>query len=633
MPGLSRELYARCHATLMKCREFDSNTLLRVVFIIDELAPFHSELSQAENKKDRVDICLASLLPKHLKDGRPVLPLFLTVLHDRYSQDDALHHELGALVEPVQAALIYESGVSSAQKTQRVFISYKRNARPDEAVAMYLARFLSDQGKQVFIDQKLKVGMDWINEIHDQIAQSDFLVVLLSPESMKSDMVLEEVRFADLQWRDTGRPRILPIRLGYEGLLPYPLNEYLRPLQYALWRSEADTPYVARRILNAMEGAETLHRYSEASAHAAVQQTVSKSTMAGMPIAEPHSNFDPRLILEAPGGSVDLESPFYIERRADARLKWELDKAGTITTIRAPRQMGKTSLLVRGAEHARQRGSPILFFDFQMIDPNCLQSLDFFLHHIALRIAIALKIETENVDKVRQIPLSPQDRLTRFLEDYVLQQASHPIILAIDEADRLFEAPFRQEFFSLIRAWFTLMRGSNPLWKRLNVAMVISTQPYLLIDDINQSPFNVGLKIDLEDFALEQVQDLNQRHGTPLNESELLDMMELLGGHPYLVRQALYTLVDEGITWAELARSAASESGPFSSHLRQYLWRLRDKPQLIEAIKSILYSKQPYADEVTLTRLNAAGLIRQDESGRYHCRCQLYDLYFRRVLL
>lgn len=633
MLGLSKELYTRCRATLSKCREFDSDARLRVVFIIDELAPFCSVLSEAENREDRVDMCLASLLPKHLKDGRPVLPLFLTVLRDRYSQDDALHHELGALVEPVQAALIYESGVSSAQKTQRVFISYKRNARPDEAIAMYLARFLSDQGKQVFIDQKLKVGMDWINEIHDQIAQSDFLVVLLSPESMKSDMVLEEVRFADLQWRDTGRPRILPIRLSYEGPLPYPLDEYLRPLQYALWLSEADTPFVARRILNAIEGTETLHRHSDALSSTTVWQTISKSTAAGQPIAEPVSNFDPRLILEVPGGLVDLESPFYIERRADVRFKRELDMAGTVITIRAPRQMGKTSLLMRGIEYARQQGSPILFFDFQMIDPTYLQTLDFFLHYMALSVAIALKIKPENVDSVWQIPLSPKERLTRFLEDYVLQPLTRPIILAIDEADRLFEATFRQEFFSLIRAWFTKMRGFNPLWKRLNVALVISTQPYLLIDDINQSPFNVGLKIDLEDFTLEQVQDLNQRHGMPLNEPELLDMMTLLGGHPYLVRQALYTLVDEGITWVEMARVATTEAGPFSSHLRQYIWRLWDNPQLVEAIKNILLNKQPYADQITLTRLNAAGLIRQDESGRYRCRCQLYDTYFRRIFL
>jgi hypothetical protein len=632
MLGLSKELYSRCRATLSKCREFDNDARLRVVFIIDELAPFCSVLSEAENKEDRVDMCLASLLPKSQKDGRSVLPVFLTVLRDRYSEDDALHYELEALAKDVESAFASQHSISYAQETQRVFISYKRNASPDEAIAKYLARFLSDKGRQTFIDQKIKVGMDWINEIHDQIAQSDFLVVLLSPESMMSEMVLEEVKFADSQWFETGRPRLLPVRLRYEGPLPYPLDEYLRPLQYALWLIEADTPQVARRILNAMEGTETLHRYSEVPAHTIVRQNIPQTTVTGKPIAEPHSNFDPRLILEAPGGLVDLESPFYIERRGDARLKRELSRAGTTTTIRAPRQMGKTSLLMRGVEYARQQGSPVLFFDFQMIDPTCLRSLDTFLRDMALRITTALKIEPEEVERIWQIPFSPKDRLTQFLEDYALQQATHPIILAIDEADRLFDSPFRQEFFSLIRAWFT-KRGFDERWKRLNVAMAISTQPYLLIDDVNLSPFNVGLRIDLEDFTLAQVQDLNQRHGMPLNEAELLNMMALLGGHPYLVRQALYTLVDEEMTWLDLVRIAATETGPFSSHLRQYLWQLRDKPQLIEAIKNVLLNKQPYADEMTLTRLSAAGLIQQDEIGRYHCRCQLYELYFKRVLL
>jgi hypothetical protein len=246
--------------------------------------------------------------------------------------------------------------VDARRGTGRVFISYKRNSEPDETLAMYMARFLGDRGKQVFTDQKLKAGMDWVDEIRDQIAQADFLVVLLSPASMNSEMVFEEVKFADIQWRETGRPRILPVRVDYEGPLSHQLDEYLRPLQYVLWTGETDTPDVARRILNAMEGSETLSRYAESVATETVLQPVSKSTVDGRAVAQPRSYFDPRLILEAPGGVVDLESPFYVERRADARLKRELSRSGTTTTIRAARQMGKTSLLVRGVEHARQGG-------------------------------------------------------------------------------------------------------------------------------------------------------------------------------------------------------------------------------------------------------------------------------------
>jgi hypothetical protein len=381
-----------------------------------------------------------------------------------------------------------------------------------------------------------------------------------------------------------------------------------------------------------MEGTETLSRYAEAPPEITISQTISKVTPAGSPIAEPYHSFDPRR-LETPGYAVDSESHFYIERRADRRLKRVLDRDGTTTTICAPHQMGKTSLLVRGVEHARQQGSPIVFFDFQMVDQSHLQSLDIFLRYLALNIAVAMKIEPEKVEMVWQTPLGPKDRLTHFLEDYVLTQMTpRPIILAIDEADRLFECPFRREFFSLIRAWFT-MRAFNSLWRKLNVVMVISTQPYLLIDDINQSPFNVGLRLELEDFTLEQVRDLNHRHGMPLAESELSKMIELLGGHSYLIRQALYTLIDEEMRWAELARVAITETGPFNSHLRRYLWQLRDKPQLITALKNILSNKEPYADELTLTRLNSAGLIRDDESGKCRLRCQLYELYFRKCFL
>lgn len=545
-------------------------------------------------------------------------------LNDRTAERDYIQAELDKLEQELHSLV-------AAQNIQRIFISYKRDVDPDESVAMYLARFLSDHGKHTFVDQKLKVGMPWIQEIHDQIAESDFLVVLLSTDSMISDMVLEEVKFADLQWRETGRPRILPIRLNYDGPLPYDLDKYLRPLQYAEWVGEETTPEVARRILNAIEGNETLSRDATSKTNITTPQTASRSTVHGQQLAKPYSNFDPRLILEATGGMVDLDSPFYVERRVDSTLKRELKRQGTTTTIRAGRQMGKTSLLVRGVDFARQQGSSIVFSDFQHIERTYLQSLDIFLHHLALEIAATLKVDFDKVELVWKTPFSSKERLTHFLEDHVLPNVTLPIILAIDEADQLFRSTFYQEFFSLIRAWYT-MRGLNSLWRRLNVVMVISTHPNLLIDDDHQSPFNVGLRLELQDFTADQVYDLNERHGTPLNDTELDDMIELLGGHPYLVRQAFFTLVDEEITWTELSKIAPTDSGPFSAHLRQYLWQLRDKPQLTQAMKSILQGQTP-SDETALIRLTAAGLVSENEDGQCRCRCRLYHLYFKRFFL
>jgi len=106
MTGLSNELYQRCRTTLLKCSEFDSNELLRAVFVTAELSPFRSGLPDAANKAERVDVCLDFLLPKRLSDGRPVLPLFLAALRDRYQPGDALRDELEALSDAVQFAMV-----------------------------------------------------------------------------------------------------------------------------------------------------------------------------------------------------------------------------------------------------------------------------------------------------------------------------------------------------------------------------------------------------------------------------------------------------------------------------------------------------------------------------------------------
>ena len=99
---------------------------------------------------------------------------------------------------------------------------------------------------------------------------------------------------------------------------------------------------------------------------------------------------------------------------------------------------------------------------------------------------------------------------------------------------------FKKHFFALLRSWDS-RRAFDANWRKLNLVVVISTHPYLLIDDVNLSPFNVGLNIQLKDFNSDQVADLNQRHGSPLMPEEIPALMALLGGHPYLVRQAFYT--------------------------------------------------------------------------------------------
>jgi len=61
--------------------------------------------------------------------------------------------------------------------------------------------------------------------------------------------------------------------------------------------------------------------------------------------------------MEYPGGPVPLTSPFYVERPPVERLaSAELEKPGSVIRIRAPRRMGKSSLLLRLLAQGRDRG-------------------------------------------------------------------------------------------------------------------------------------------------------------------------------------------------------------------------------------------------------------------------------------
>jgi len=406
-----------------------------------------------------------------------------------------------------------------------LFICYKRHADPDQKLAAYLHEFLTGQGHNVFIDESLRTGETWLEEIDRQIKVSDFLIVLLSKESADSEMVQAEVSRAYEYRRLQGRPHTLPVRIAFEGLLPYSIAAFLDPLQYVLWGNDADNEQVAREVLAAVEG--SLPKRAPMQIRPMAEGETRTISEDGRPVADdealhpPLPEFDPRFLeeLEAPGGAVKLRDRFYVERQADARLQREVVRSGTTTTIRAARQTGKSSLLVRGIHHARQTGAQVVCLDLQRLDRDHLATPDVFLRYLAECIVRRLRLDPAEVEKSWRGPLGPQDKLTYLMEDYVLPGCDDPIVLALDEADRLLQTDFYKDFFALVRSWHN-SRALDERWNQLNVVMVISTEPYLLIPDVTQSPFNVGLRLYLKDFDEAQVRDLNRRHGSPVTEDD-----------------------------------------------------------------------------------------------------------------
>jgi hypothetical protein len=223
------------------------------------------------------------------------------------------------------------------------------------------------------------------------------------------------------------------------------------------------------------------------------------------------------------------------------------------------RQMGKSSLLATAIAAAKQRRRKTFYYDFQRLGPDQLDSLDSLLRYLTQRLARDLKTTTKPAEMWDET-LSAKDNLTYFIEDAILADAESPVLFFFDEADQVFGYPYRDQFFSLIRAWHN-ERAVNERWTRLNLIIAHSTEPHLWIQDINQSPFNVGFPIRLDNFNEAQVSELNDRHCRPLKTpAEIRELIDLLGGQPYLVRQALYVLFDSKLTLAELQNVASNET-------------------------------------------------------------------------
>jgi len=349
------------------------------------------------------------------------------------------------------------------------------------------------------------------------------------------------------------------------------------------------------------------------------------------PIPAPRASYDAWAFLEAPAGAVRPDSPFYIERQADEQLNRQLLGSGTTTTIQAGRQTGKTSLLMYGLHYIRQQDRPCVYLDFQVLEEEDRQDLESLLRYIASAIAEQLDLDTEAGTQTGQASGGPVRVFNRFLQRQILPQLDSPLLLAIDEADQLLGAAYKQNFFALLRAWDS-RRAYDEIWRKLNLVLVISTHPYLLIDDINLSPFNVGLTISLQDFTPEQVAELNRRHNSPLSITEIPQLMELVGGHPYLVRQALYTLATENCSLTELQQKATDSDGPFGKHLRFYRHSLDQSPDLQQALAKIVRDQDSKEiEELRLDRLAAVGLVRKSAQG-WLPRCGLYQRYFQEHL-
>lgn len=130
------------------------------------------------------------------------------------------------------------------------FISY-RHVSPDQDLAHALSRSLVHSGHTVFLDSKIEVGTRWVDVIERELRAAQFFAVLLSEQSVRSDMVRQEVALAH-QLSTEDKLCILPVRVGFTAALPYDLGAYLNPFQHSRWHPDEPFDSLCAEIAGAI---------------------------------------------------------------------------------------------------------------------------------------------------------------------------------------------------------------------------------------------------------------------------------------------------------------------------------------------------------------------------------------------
>ncbi|WP_445246426.1 AAA-like domain-containing protein [Microcoleus sp. OTE_8_concoct_300] len=510
---------------------------------------------------------------------------------------------------------------ASSSRIVKIFVSY-RSAEPDRELGKQLETALSAIGHTVFTaENNIRLGDNWFDRINFFLQECDYLLLLLPPTGNQSELLTYQVQQAkELQdSRPDRKPIILPIRVGFP--LNAPLNHDLRGYLYRIkqreWKTTADTPIIIEEVLNLL--AEKPALFPEQTEDSTQKQLLEiSSDEIPLPAAEP----------ELPGGQVDVASQFYVERPPiEERCYQTIVQPSALIRIKAPRQMGKTSLMARILHHGARQGYCTVPLTFQLVDKAVFADLDKFLKWFCAYVGRELHLPNQLDDYWDEI-FGSKVNCKDYFEKYILPQIDSPLILGLDEIDRVFQYPdIAEDFLGLLRAWHEESKRRD-IWKKLRLIVVHSTEVYIPMN-INQSPFNVGLPVDLPELNYQQIQDLAARHNLNWSEAEVEKLMAIVGGHPYLVRVALYHISRSDLTLDELKETAIADAGIYSDHLRRQLWNLEEYPELAQGMREIVAADSPVPlKAMQAFKLDSLGLVKL-QGNECVPRCELYRQYFK----
>jgi len=339
--------------------------------------------------------------------------------------------------------------------------------------------------------------------------------------------------------------------------------------------------------------------------------------------------------VELPGSPLSFGSSLYIERPPIEELALNtLGQPGGLLRIMAPWRMGKTSLInhLLGKMHAM--GQQTVLIDIRQADADALDDLDGFLRWFCWSICQQLNLECDLDDYWFEAAGSKLN-CTTYMQEQILARINPPLIVALDTVHYLMEhAYIANNFFAMLRSWYEQARV-RPQWQKLRLILAHVAELDLSLQ-AHQSPFNVGLLLELPRLTPKQIHQL--RAGYTLQDvsvaeaSSLQTLVDLVGGHPYLLQLAFYWLQSGKLTLSQMVQTASTNQGIYREYLRRLWLALQQEEDLIEALMDVLSAREPVRlPSKQAYALAGMGLV-EPVGYKVRLQCELYRAYFSPLL-
>ena len=278
-----------------------------------------------------------------------------------------------------------------------VFLSYDSR---DRARVQRLAEQLREAGLQVWFDTwVIEPGDDIYAAIEHGQEYARTLVLCMSPAALTSQWVQSERNSALFRDPQNSARRFIPLLLE-DCQIP----DTIRRFSFVDWRDESD------------DALDRLIQSCQPPPHTATAEWQ----------IDPHN-------IAPPGGAIHHNDPFYIDRAADAEVVATARRAAGTLIIKAPRQMGKSSLLKRYLAECQEFKKTTVLLDFSMFTPEDLADYPTFLTQLAEALWSSLG------QPIQAAPprINSQRAMIDFIGNRLLAAVPGQVVIAFDEVDKL----------------------------------------------------------------------------------------------------------------------------------------------------------------------------------------------------